>query len=250
MRINKECSLKHLGFLTTSFLSLTFVAAVSQAATIEFPEEELAKESVLPVFEGQTKAVKSRRVETEKKIEVGGGLSFIFNEPIFETMAFNIHGGYHLNNFHSIHTNFTLRQDDLSDDANEIENTPGVTFNFPVVPIPKWSLMLDYQITPYYGKISFTKNGVLNLDIFGIAGLGAIDVGGEVTLMANVGFGTNLYFTRRIALKADLKFLGYSAPQVINKTVTQPATGPLEPSAFESSFQISPALSVGLSFLL
>lgn len=90
-----------------------FVSSIVSAATIEFPEEELAKESVLPVFEGGTVAVKSRRVVTKEKFEIGPMMGMIFNEPFFSPLTYGIHAGYHGNEFHSFAENAFLRQEEI-----------------------------------------------------------------------------------------------------------------------------------------
>lgn len=230
-----------------------FFCPSAYGTKVQFPKEELAKESVLPVFKGGNKAVLSRRVKTSKEIELGAGLGFIFNEPFFESMAFNFKAGYHLDSFHSLHLNFYMRQEELSGDAPKIDaaapSPPAI--NFDVVPIPQYFASLDYQITPYYGKISLTKNGVMNMSLFGVAGLGAVDVGGATTVLGNIGFGANVYMTRRVALKADLRFFMYNAPNVVsNPVLTQGATSKVDPGEFEEEFQLSPTATIGLSILL
>ena len=138
--------MKKIIFVLASLLAVSTASAV----TIEFPEDELAKESVLPVFEGGTVAVKSRRVTTKQKIEVGPMAGMIFNEPFFSPMAYGIHAGYHSNEFHSFAINAFMRNEDISDDARQADKDlgPGARINFEVVPVPKYVVTLDYQLTP------------------------------------------------------------------------------------------------------
>ncbi len=225
----------------------------SYAVTIELPEEELAKESVLPVFEGGTTAVKSRRVETKKKFEVGPMAGMIFNEPFFSPMAYGIHAGYHINEFHSISINAFLRNSSPSGDADQLDSDLNNTqkINFANVPIPEYVATVDYQLTPYYGKISLTKDYVMNLALYIYGGVGMSDLGGKMTWIADLGVGQNLFFTPRIGLRLDAKFLLYNGIDVLSRqSVTVNAPGPVDPESFDTQFNMSPSVMLGLVFLL
>lgn len=241
----------------------TMIFSLSAAAvTIELPEEELAKESVLPVFEGGTVAVKSRRVVTKQKFEIGPMLGMIFNEPFFSPWAAGIHAGYHINEFHSIAINAFKRDAKLSSDANQIDSdlgnsgpggspTPSLTINFPVVPVPEYLATIDYQMTAYYGKISLSKESVMNLALYVYGGVGMTDLGGEMTWVADLGVGQNLFFTPRMGLRLDMKFLMYNGLDVTSRqTTTNAATSEVDPGIFDTQFNISPSVMLGFVVLL
>lgn len=234
-------------------LATLFFSYNAYSVTIEFPEEELAKESVLPVFEGGTVAVKSRRVVTAKKFEVGPMAGFIFNEPYFSPLTYGLHAGYHFNEFHSVQINALMRDDSLSDDAEELDRTFVGTdgFNFKVMPAVKYLATVDYQLTPYYGKISLSKEFVMNLALYVYGGGGVIDIDGEKTWIANLGIGQNLFFTPRIGLRADLKFLIYNGPNYTSiPAKTTAATSTVSASEFDKQTNFSPSVMLGLVFLL
>lgn len=228
----------------------------SFAVTIELPEEELAKESVLPVFEGGTVAVKSRRVETKKKFEVGPMVGMIFNEPFFSPLTYGVHAGYHFNEFHSLAINGFMRSNSLSSDARQADSDlqaqdPGLKINFAVVPIPEYLVTVDYQLTPYYGKISLSKDYVMNLALYVYGGLGMTDLGGVSTWIANVGVGQNLFFTPKVGLRLDVKFLMYNGLDVTSKqSTTVGLTSAADPNIFDDQFNISPSVMLGLVVLL
>lgn len=231
-------------------LSVLIFPLLSSAVTIEFPEEELAKESVLPVFEGGTTAVKSRRVITKNKLELGLMGGFIFNEPFFSPYVGGLRLGYHFNEFSSLQISGFMRDSKVSSDAEEIDSKPTTKIGFSAVPVPKYFIMADYQLTPYYGKISLTKDTVLNMNLYGLMGAGLIDLGGKVSWIANLGLGQNLYFTPRISFRTDLRFLLYQGPNVLSNSATHDSTAVLPPSSFGSQFNVSPSLTLGVSFLL
>lgn len=236
-------------------LCLAFFAlnvSTASAVTIEFPEEELAKESVLPVFEGGTVAVKSRRVVTKKKMELGLMGGMIFNEPFFSPLAYGIHAGYHFNEFHSLKLNAFLRNEDISSDARQADTDLGnAKINFNVVPVPAYLVTLDYQLTPYYGKISLTKDFVMNLALYVYGGAGVTDLGGgEVTWIADLGVGQNLFFTPKFGLRLDMKFLLYEGLNVTSSNLTSTAVAPVDPGSFDTQFNVSPSVMFGIVYLL
>jgi outer membrane beta-barrel protein len=248
----KENSVRFLLLVCATMM----VSSLSNAVTIELPQEELAKESVLPVFPDGTVAVKARRVVTKKKFEVGPMVGQIFNEPFFDPWAYGIHAGYHFNEFHSFAINGFMRSATLSDDANQLDSqlfaeSPLLKVNFPVVPVPEYVVTLDYQMTPYYGKISLTKDYVMNLALYIYGGVGVTDLGGKSTWIADIGVGQNLFFTPRMGLRLDFKFLMYNGLDVLSRqSVTNTATSDVDPGIFDDQFNISPSVMLGLVFLL
>ena len=59
-------------FLPSLFSFIVFAAFTARAETIEFPEEELSTESVLPVFDKKV-VVRQRAVKTAGRFEIGVG---------------------------------------------------------------------------------------------------------------------------------------------------------------------------------
>ena len=84
------------------FIMTLLVSGISYAQSsseVEVPDDELAKESVYPVFD-QPISVKNRNVSTVKRFDIGifGGLAL--TEPIFNTVKFGLAGNYHLSDDH------------------------------------------------------------------------------------------------------------------------------------------------------
>jgi outer membrane beta-barrel protein len=205
--------MKIMNVLVTLLLSLT--SAQAFAVTIEFPEEELAQESVLPIFDN-TVAVKSRLVPTAKRFEFGFGGGFLMNEPFFETSRFGGHMAYHFTETHGIILQGQMYTQGLGANGRSLANQNlsieegQVSFvRMQYAPQPKHHFSANYQITPYYGKMSLFKDMVMNLSLYGLAGVGMIDIGGESTPMFNVGLGQKFYFSKRWGIRTDLSLLAY-----------------------------------------
>ncbi len=238
------------------------------AVTIEFPEEELARESVLPVFENAL-AVKSRMVPTEGRVELGLAAGFAMNEPFFNTTRFGGHLAYHLTETHGILLSGQIYSDGLGDNGKalagtDLNNGAGETFiRMDFAPQPAYHFFANYQITPYYGKISVFKDFVMNLSLYGLLGLGVVDVGGETTPALNVGIGQKFYFSKNWGIRADLGLMAYegvnffvssnggpSPLQDTSATAADDVTSDVAVSAFDRQMNYDMHFSIALIILL
>lgn len=217
------------------FLTVAFLSVSAKAATIQFPKSELAQESVLPVFDS-SEAVKNRNVTTEKKLEPTLFMSWTLNDAFVEPLSFGGALTYHINETHGLQL-FGIKFSEeineypdqiLKEGAADIRNT---------VAIPKSAYLLSYQITPFYGKVSFTKQSVTNLSLYGTLGIGQIQIDEDSEMTYSFGVGTKIYFSKRFNMRVDYRFLLYNA------------RNPIDP-AIGDSFQNNSILAVGLGYLL
>ncbi len=191
-------------------LSMTFISVGQvHADEIEFPEEELARESTLPIFDKQ-RAVLNRNVLTEKRFEFGIGGGLELNEPFYNDYMFGAQGTYNYNETSAINVQGLFWMDGLSDYGEQLKagNRTGTTNTFPPfdaskAPHPVWAIMANYQFIAYYGKISLTKQTVMNLNLFALAGLGYINMDSVSTVGFNFGLGQNFFITKNFGLRAD-----------------------------------------------
>jgi hypothetical protein len=72
------------------------IASVAHTEVIEFPEDELATESVLPVFD-QPVGVKNRSVNTAHRFELGVEAGYDMTEPFFSPYTIGGSATYHFN---------------------------------------------------------------------------------------------------------------------------------------------------------
>jgi len=221
------------------FLMLS--SSLAWGVTIKFPEEELATESVLPLFDN-TQAVRDRYVKTAKKLEIGGGIGFALNEPWFQTQRYSGHLGFQFN--------FNSR---------DIDGEPA-SFVFNFAPAKRYNIFLNYLMTPFYGKMSLTKNGILSLSLYGYFGAGVVGIGELETknsVAGTIGFGQKFYAGRRVGIRTDFGFVGYSAPNYIDDVLrdqtdisSDDITQEVPVSAFESQFNIDFQFTISLFVLI
>jgi outer membrane beta-barrel protein len=252
----RSAFLARLSLLMATGLTLSFGASRATAAdTIQFPKEELATESVVPVFDNPT-AVKNRAVVTAKHLEIGVQVGYALTEPFFNPLSFGLIGTYHINESSGINLLGSYNLQGTSSYAKELNPIPlenggssGINANLQNAPAPKYLLLASYEYTGFYGKISLTKESVMNLSIYGLLGIGAIGIGDSTNVAGNIGIGQKLYFNPSFALRVDLRELLYEGPDVLSTKLDQTST--TQPSgSFTQKLQYGTLISVGVIYLL
>lgn len=237
----------------SSLLSITFLillnAGAASAETIDFPEDELAQESVLPKFD-RPDSVKKRNVVTEKKFEVGGYYGWNFLEPIYNQSKIGVNIGYHWNENSAFMVNYANWMSGLNKQYTDgLAEAPN-NLNFDRAPKLKYSLYGHYEWKVFYGKISLTKQGVMNLSTYPIFGLGMTAYEHKNYPGVDFGFGQKFYFGKSLALRADIKLQYGQKPSPflrgsMKETDPTPSAGD-----FKDRWELGTILDIGLSFLL
>lgn len=192
----------------------------ARAEVIQFPQEELASESVLPVFD-QPEAVKNRSVRTKNRIELGLSGGYSLTEAFSNPLSLGLNGTYHFTEEHGLNLYYDYffgGQSDYSRQLNPIPNTsPAINANLQYAPSPRFLALANYQFTGYYGKFSLSKETVMNLGLYGLGGLGMIQIGDATKPVASFGLGQKFYFDSHFALRFDLRFLAYRGPDPLSR---------------------------------
>ena len=226
---------------------------------INFPEEELATESVLPKFEEKV-AIKNRNVKHAGRFEFNLMGGFVASEPLYSPFNFGGSLTYHFNNTSAVHVMATFFPGGLNDNGEALKNgdvfladgTSGqIKFDAEEAPNKEFMVAAHYQYTAYYGKISLTGDFVMNLTLSGLIGGGAYVMGDLIAPAANIGISQRFYFNSSFALRFDILISAINGPDITS-------AGPLNPddniipdaSDFDRSIQFDSNLFFGLSFLL
>lgn len=229
-----------------------FVAAMLLAQTsfsaemIELPQEELATESVYPIFE-RPKSVMNRNIMTKNRIDLNLFYSYAMTEPIASVNKFGISSYYNLNEDHSLGFVFAKNSTGLSDYATQLNKQFGLDFGR--APTPEQTMMLDYNLKAFYGKMSISKNIVFNMSLYGAASIGMIKYSHKSYPGIALGLGQKFYFDKNWALRLDLKLYANQAPIpfLAGKIATTDPTP--SPSEFKERLTYTTNLDLGISYL-
>lgn len=243
--------------LRNFWISFTFIIVTiqlfgqqAQAVKIRFPEDELAKESVLPVFDKRP-AVLDRRVKTDGRVEVGGFAGSNLNEPFNSGRQYGLFATYHFTELHGFNFVYSYVPRDLTSYVKESLD-PDLGTGLNKAPFMKSYFLGNYQYTPYYGKISLTKSYTMNLSLFVTAGLGMVMIGDKSLPTASLGLGQKFYMSSNFALRFDLKMLAYNGPNVLQYKGTgalKDSPGQASASSFKQELYLPLVLTAGAVFL-
>lgn len=219
----------------------------SNADEIDVPKDELAQESVYPTFDNSV-SVRNRNVQDSETFDVGlfGGLAI--TEPIANTVKYGISMNYHLSTIHSIGVLLGMNSTGLSKDAQGLKTD--FNLDFTRVPRPEYSLMGDYNYKLFYGKLSVTKNGVINTSIYASASAGIIKYIHKSYPMLAVGMGERFYLTNNFAFKVDFRVFVNNAPIPFKTGALREGTDPI-PSydSFDERITYTTNLEFGINYL-
>jgi len=206
-------ALKGLGLFLAAFLlqKVAFAAEV-----VELPQEELAQESVYPVFDKPV-SVKNRNILTSGKFEVGGYYGNAMTEPIFNVSKIGFAGYYHWSEEHAIGGFFETNLSGLSkygEQLKSVASTNGSTIrlDFTRAPAPQSTMMADYNFKAFYGKMSLSKRIVFNLATFGSLAAGLVKYTNKAYPGIALGLGQKYYMTKQLSLRVDLRMFMNNAP--------------------------------------
>ena len=200
-------------------LFLFFIAVFSFSAfavKVHFPDEELASESVLPFVE-TSEVVLNRNVSLKFRKELSLSLGVGLDEPFYFKFYPMPAVTFFLTEIHAVSLMGAYFYPKLSAGGVELREGKGLiegrTFDALKAPYPQYSIFLNYQYTPYYGKISLAKSWVLNLSIYAFTGVGLVVSNQNNQFPAfNFGFGKKLYFNKMLGMKTSLAFYSYYGP--------------------------------------
>lgn len=234
-------------------ISVLLVGAVivfsidSQAAEVNVPKDELAQESVYPIFDNPV-SVKNRNVQDTGTFDIGifGGMAI--TEPIASTTKIGFDVNYHYSEIHSFGLIYAKNSTGLSKDAQGLKDDFGLDFGR--APYPEYSLFADYNYKLYYGKLSITKTGVVNTSIYYSGSAGIIKYVHKSYPTVSAGVGERFYFTNNLALKVDLRLFMGNAPSPFKSGALRTGIDPV-PSydTFDDKLTFKTNLEVGLNYL-
>lgn len=225
---------------------------ISFAETIEFDDEELASESVLPVFD-KTIAVKNRKIKTAGRFEVGAGAGLNLIEALYNKMEINVNATFHFSEIHALNVFAHILQTDLSNMGTDLQAGKGLdagqTFDASRAPAVSSILLANYQHNAYYGKISLSKQNVMNVAVYGILGAGLVQFEDSTNVAFNVGFGQKFYFTPSFALRFDMQLTMYQGPDATSKFPLSAGGEKLGSDDFDQTTFFRSFLTAGAVFL-
>jgi len=233
--------------MTSLFGFLSFPAFADEI--VEIPEEELARESVLPIFDSPD-VVKNRNVPLTKRVEMGLFFGTNVNEAFYDQILYGVQGAYHISEMSAFTALFSMINANSSQYVPQLNDVSTPPLHYELLPKPKYFYLLGYEFTPFYGKISITKQTVFNLATFATLGLGMFAFGDTQTPVLSIGIGQNYFFSKNWGLKLDMKSLIYNGIDPVSVDINDYGGNSPSVSEFRRQTIVNFTVAVGLVILL
>jgi outer membrane beta-barrel protein len=236
------------------FLAALLLQRVAFAAeVVELPQEELAQESVYPVFDKPV-SVKNKNIVTAEHFELGGYYGNALTEPIFGVSKFGIYGYYNTSEEHAFGLFFEKNASGLSkygDQLKDVKKEGGgsIKLDFTRAPAPDSTLMLDYNFKAFYGKMSLSKSIVFNLVTFGSLAGGMVKYTNKSYLGIALGLGQKYYLTNKFHLRLDLRMFANNAPSPFLKGKMEVNDPQPKPDDFNERLTYTTVIGVGAVYM-
>ena len=226
---------------------LMFAGSLVWAAPdLELPQEELAKETVLPVFD-RVEMVRMRKVKTSGKWEFSGNYSWMMSEPIFDTARLGFSAYKHTSEEKAWGAQFYYYSTGLSDYAKQLNKQ--YTLNYNRAPKPEYGFFADYNAKLFYGKMSISKNSTMNTHLLGLFSLGMTKYENQMYPGMTAGVGYKFYFSPNISLRTDLRLFIHQAPIPFKRGAIKESDPVPDKGSFKERIHYTNLLDVGLSWL-
>lgn len=230
---------------------------VNAREVIQLPPEELATESVTPVFE-MPDTVLNRNIVTQKKFEANLYYGWALTEPIANVNRVGLTGYYHTSEDHAFGLMFIKNFSGVSYYAKELNSQ--YSLDFTRAPMPDSSLFFDYNLKAFYGKLSLSKHLVTNYHFFGSLAAGVIKYSHKTYPSIAAGLGQKFYFDKNISFRFDYRIFLNQAPIPFLKceagkhggikTSTDSCNEPAPKySDFSERLTITSVIDLGISYL-
>lgn len=216
------------------------------AEEVQVPKEELAKETVLPIFDNSV-SVKVRNVVTDKKFEAVFFYGMGLTEAISNISKLGVSVFYNFSEDHALGFMYAKNSSGLSTYANQLNSQ----FNLDLAraPYPESTMLLDYHAKAFYGKMSVTKKLVINTSLYGAAGIGMVKYVHKSYPALSVGIGQKFYFNSKWSLGGDLRVVANNAPIPFLKGSIRKTDPIPDYSSFEERFGFTTQLDFGLGYI-
>lgn len=225
-------------------LFLISVNLKAETDVIEFPEEELATESVLPKFDYH-ESVKQKYISFSQRFEVGGFVGLALNEPFFNQTKLGLNGTYYTSEKSGWNLMYSMYSSGTTSNAKALKEASNLDVS--KAPAPKSLLLANYEMNAFYGKMSLSKKTVAHTSLYGLVGAGMMAFEGKSNPALSVGLGEKFYFGKNFALRVDLRLVVNQAPSPTSSTQIKTSNPGTE--EFKQKVTYNSLLDVGFVYL-
>lgn len=221
-----------------------FISISAHADEIQFSEEELPKEAVMPRLD-TPKAVLNRKLSYEKKFTADLAYGWLLDEPFYNNQYIAALASYSTDESNGFGVKYLSFGSGVSDYSKQFQAsaTPGPDFS--QAPGPKNGYMLFYERRMMYGKLSIAKKHVMPSFLIWDAEAGMMTYGSRQLPLAGGAIANRFFLKPQLGVSLTL--------HAYFRQLVDPLSQNLKTAHSEGDFstktKLSTALDVSLSYL-
>jgi len=231
--------------LIVVLLIATFSVATF-ATSVEFAQDDLPTESVIPVLDSNM-AVKKKLIPFSHRFELGLTYGSIIDEMFFNNTLLGIQASYYLSEDQGLGIKYQSRMSGLSTYSDQFSQS-SQHLQFSEAPEPTTIITANYHWTFLYGKVSFGKTTILPTTLYLDADLGMNKFGGQDLPYSAIGMGQKFFIQKHWGVFLTYRIMLYQIIDPVSAKISSSAPTPSE-SDFDKKIQVSQGIDLGLSYL-
>lgn len=235
-----------------------FTSTVFPKELIQLPSEELARESVTPVFD-LNDSVRNRNIITDNRFEASIFYGWALTEPIANVSKIGLSGYFHTSEDNAFGLMLMKNFTGVSYYAKQLNDE--YKLDFTRAPMPEASLFFDYNLKALYGKMSISKNTVTNYHFFGSLAAGVVKYPHKSYPSVAAGLGQKFYYDKNFSFRFDFRVFLSQAPspflkcepgkhEGVKNSTTDSCNEPAPKYAdFSERLSVTSVIDLGISYL-
>ncbi len=232
---------------------LILISQTSVAETIKFSEDELAPESVLPIFP-RSVYVKNRNIVKTNSLEIQPVAGISMNNPFFDAFTLGGSLGFYFSEEHGINLMVSKMFDKKSKYAVALEQyqeggTVKPQQKFDVFQRHDMVALFNYEYSPFYGKLSLAKWINLNTDIVATLGAGYVFLKDAEFPAISIGLGQRFYLGKSFGFRFNIYSFFYKGVDYLARKYIE-QTGKLDSNTIDKELKLDIISTMGLIVLL
>ena len=213
--------------LSTLLFPVFAMAAPAPAASQEADFDSLGGNKVILdrakalAPEQSVTVIQNRAVSRTNRVEISPEFSGSFGgEAYSKTKSVGMKVNYHINPRWSLGLKYNTSFNTLTPEGEasvnraiaDYEANPGKPdMPFPQLDYQKSEMMALVNWYPFYGKMNMMDKGIAQFDVYGIGGLGQVQLSSGAKSSYTAGLGVGFWLNKNISTRAEMRYQNYKA---------------------------------------
>ncbi len=232
--------------LSLLVLSVFLIGVTARAEEIQFSEEELPREAVMPRLDSP-KAVINRKLSYAKRTSVDASVGWFMDEPFYNNQYFAVQGNYNWSEASGVGLKYLMFGTGLSGYSSQFASSVTPSADFSRSRGPRSGFLVNYERRMMYGKLSLSKRWVIpGYLTWGLEG-GMMAYGSRQLPLAGASIANRFFLGKSLGISLTLH--GYMRQFVDPLSQTLRNSPVPSETDFTTNTKFSTAMDLGINYL-